>query len=270
MSIFERLTNRVKGPQRELRTRLEEVELAARFVSSAVNLRPRLGKMLNWPVLGSYDRERVVEFSGFHEVNEAAVVSSLLVICYGTLEKYVGDLIEHSAYALGEACASVTELPESIIVENIFRTGRAFLSIKRNERSMDFEFASLAENVVSCELGKGAFVLNGLCFRYELGVITPENFDKGMGRLGIRVNWDRFGGDPEIKKVLGMTKTRECTKQLRKEIVALVRDRNAIAHAGCADSSRSVVDVCRYTRLLPRFCVVMTEQVGKEMDVMVA
>lgn len=96
--------------------------------------------------------------------------------------------------------------------------------------------------------------------------MSPANLTRVLGRLGVSLQWDSFGRDSQIRAVLGLPRTRDCAKAIEADVENLAVDRNSIAHTGQTQRSRDIEDVRRYVRVLPRSCLVLTEQVAKQMD----
>ena len=266
MNISESLREQIKGPKRELDARLSEVETAASFLMTALRLRPRLGRTVRWDTIDQRDQSLAQRFLAFRDVNRDPLIASLLVICYGALEGYVCEMIERTVRTVNAVCESVDDIPKSLLMENVFRTGRAYLTAKRQRGHIEFDFPDLARTLAKCRPGNPEFVLNAECFRYEVGVVSPSNLSRALARLGVDLEWDSFGRDEHIREVLGFTGTRQCAKAMEKEVEDLVIDRNSIAHTGQTRTSRDFDDVRRYARVLPRFCLVLTEQVARQVD----
>ena len=266
MRISDYLQREIVAPKRELDAQLAEVESAADLVSKAVSLRPRLNGMLNWELLAGDERRLATEFMELRDANSRAVLNSLFVICYGSLEKFVRELVERSIAAVNSGCRRIEEMPEFLINENIFRTGQVLQTVKVQKTSRSYDFIALADALSSCKVGSTEISLNAECFPFQHGIVTPGNIDKLLARLGVTLNWDRFGSDAEIRDALGEQKTRECSKAVNRAVTELVDARNIVSHTGGLELEKNVEDVRKYTKLLPPFCAVLTQEVGKQMD----
>ena len=266
MRISELLRREIAAPKQELDAQLAEVETAADLVSKAISLRPRLNGMLNWASLAKDEQQLATEFMGLREATSRAVLNSLFVTCYGSFEKFVRELVERSVAAVNSRCKRMEDLPECIIKENIFRTGQVLQTVKTQRTPRSYDYIALARALGACKVGSTEVLLNAECFPFEHGIVSPENINKLLERLGVALNWDRFGSNREIKDALGEQKTRECSKAVQKAVSELVDARNIVAHTGGLELEKNVEDVRKYTRLLPPFCCVLTNEVGEQMD----
>lgn len=267
MSISDELAGRMSGPKRALDARLGEAETAAKFVGTALSLRPRLGRAaIPWDSLSGEDRELTQRFLSARDVSADPLIPSLLVICYGAFEAYINEMIKRAADAVGATRTAIDKLPESLLVENVFRTGRAYLTAKAESAHKRFDFPALARALAACEPGNREFSLNAECFGYEIGVVSLENLRRALARLGVDLNWDSFGRDADIRRILGHDSTRRCAKAVETTVQDLVRDRNVISHTGYTHDTRDVDDICRYAQVLRRFCRILTDEVAAQMD----
>ena len=96
--------------------------------------------------------------------------------------------------------------------------------------------------------------------------MSPDNLEKFLGRVGVNVNWDRFGAEGSIKEVMGETGTRACAKAVREAVDFLVMGRNVVSHTGSLDGELDDRTVLKFTRLLPPLCSVLVKEVGKQLD----
>ena len=266
MRISEYFQREIADPKRELEAQLREIELTAQFVSKAVALRPRLSRFLNWESIEAHDRPLVSEFVGLRDANSGAVLNSLLVVCYGTFEKFIGELVERLVEAVNQGCKRIEDVPTTIFRENVYLTGRVFQTIKGQEHLKEYDYLRLAKALSTCEKERTDFILNSECFSYQAGIMTSSNLERLLGRMGIGLNWDGFGSHEEIKSILGVRRTRDSSKALRKSLDELVRVRNIVSHTGEMNLVRDVEEVGKYAKLLRTFCTLLALHVGAQIE----
>ena len=114
------------------------------------------------------------------DVSGDPIVSSLLVICYGALEGYVSQMIERAVEAVGATCASIDELPESLLVENVFRTGRAYLTAKDGGGHRRFDFPALARALAGVRTRKPRVLAQRRLFRLRDRGCEPRKLEEGV------------------------------------------------------------------------------------------
>ena len=266
MSISNFFESAVAEPLKELNAKLAEVEAAANFVTAAAVLRPRLGKIVSWERLQKYEKEIASDFIRQRDANSRTVFISLVVICYGSLEDFSREIVERAVGAINAAGDKVGTIPEAIFEENIYRTGQVLQSVRAKRTIRKYDFMELARNLGSCDMAGGLVTLNAECFSFEQGSASPDSIDSSLARVGVRLDWDRFGACSEIQNVLGESRTRDCANAAREAVENLVRTRNLVSHTGGLDIEVSEEDVLRYARFLPPFCGVLVKEVGKQLD----
>ena len=255
-------------PKRQLVAQLAEIEAIIRLISTAISLRPRLSSMLRWDSIVDHEQKLAADFMKNREADARTVLKALLVVSYGLLENFVKELVERAVQALNSGCKDPAKLSQSILDENIFRTGQVLQTVKTGSRTtgIEYDLSELAQGLTSCLPPNLPLSLNAACFSFGHGIVTPDNLDKLLDRLGVNLDWDRFGADTRIQKILGQTHTRDCSKETRRAVEALVRDRNIVSHTGDLNRDLVAEEVEKYTRLLPAFCEVLTVEVGRQMD----
>jgi len=266
MSISSYLDAAVADPKRELEAKLAEVEAAARLVSMATYLRPRLGAMIRWEGLNGSEKELLEEFIRLHDANSRTVLVSLIVICYGSLEDFVRALVERAVLAINATGIDLEKLPVSIFGENIYRTGQVLQTVKTQRTTTNYDYIALAKSLGSCDKDSATLMLNAECFSFGQPIVSPDGIENALARVGVSLNWDRFGADSVVKNVLGQSKTRDCAKAAKGAVEDLVEARNIVSHTGALEGELSEQDVCKYARFLPPFCGVMVKEVGKQLD----
>lgn len=266
MSISSFLNTAVADPKRELEAKLAEVEAAARLVSIATHLRPRLNTMIRWEEIQDKEKELVNGFVRLQDADSRTVLISLVVVCYGSLEDFVRELVERSVLAINTVGVSLDKLPDSVFDENIYRTGQVLQTVKNKKTNRKYDFIALAKRLGSHDEGSGTLLLNAECFSFGHAIVSPEGIENALARVGVSLDWDRFGANSMVRDVLGQTKTRDCAKAVRGTVEDLVKARNMVSHTGGLEGELTEEDVCRYARFLPPFCGVMVKEVGKQLD----
>ena len=266
MSISSRLVAEIATPSMELEAKLAEVEATLSLVSAAIQIRPRLSRMLRWDGLGNYERQLTNQFVGVRDVSTRMVLTGLMVVCYGSLERFLKELVERAVSVLNEECAKLDELPAGIRQENVFRTGQALQTVKDPGNWAEYDYMGLAKSLGSCEDGSIDYSLNARCFTFAQKVMSPTNIDLLLERIGVRLNWDCFGRDDDIKRTFGQTRTRDCSKAVRESVGFLVRVRNVASHTGDLDVELEKQHIDMYVKLLPPFCAILVAEVGKQLE----
>lgn len=266
MTISNALQKSVKAPTEKLQLSLNDISATTQLFSRASRLRPRLREMLRWENLQADERRLVQDFIGHREANENAIALSLVVVCYGLLEKFVRELLERTVKVIDSELEDFNELPEQLTSENIYRTGIALQSIKSNSPHVTFDFALLARNLGTCYPNSDSYTLNASCFSIGHGILTPRNMEQIFQRIGVKIDWDRFGSNTDLKKLLKEPRTRDCAKAIRNFLEELVKKRNIVAHSGGLEIVVGESEFEAVTEIIPIFCKILVEQVSSELE----
>lgn len=100
MSISSTLNAEIVGAERELVAKLSEVEATVALMSASITMRPRLGGMLNWDSMRDYEKGLAREFIQLRDASLPTTLKSLLVVCYGSFEHFVRELVEKAVFAV--------------------------------------------------------------------------------------------------------------------------------------------------------------------------
>ncbi len=266
MPISSTLDAEIISAERELIAKLSEVEATIALMSASITLRPRLGGMLNWDSMQDYERELATEFMQLRDASLPTTLRSLLVVCYGSFEHFVRELVEKAVFAVSQQCDEIEDVSEKIRHENVFRTGQVLQSVKGGTTYREYDYIDLARTLGSCHEGGADFALNATCFSFSHGIMSPENMGRFLGRMGVAVDWDRFGAEGSIRELMGEQRTRACAKAVRESMEFLVKGRNIVSHTGNWEGELDDKTVLKFTKLLPPLCSVLVNEVGRQLD----
>lgn len=253
MSISELLEVEVIDARRELEAKLADVDSTLHLLSTAIMLRPRLSDMLRWEVLQGYEQKLAEDFIEQRDASLRTASMCLLVVCYGSFENFLRELVEGAILAISSGCDAFEKIPERLRRENIYWTGQVLQTVKSTGARGEYDYTNLARALGTCVSGELKFSLNASCFSFSHGIMGPDNMERFLDRMGVRVDWDRFGGEEQMKDVMGERRTRDCTRAVRRTVESLVRMRNIVSHTGSFDADASTDQVSQYTKLLPLF-----------------
>ena len=266
MNLSDALVSEINAPYKELSAKLEGVVSVCRFMDDSLRVRPRLGKMLNWENLDQAEQELATSFISTRDVNDQIFYSSLYILSYGVLEAFIRKVVERAVEVISKCDSKFEELPVQLQNENIFRTGVALQSIRKPSDYYKIEYYKLVDNLGTCVRGNDNFILNCEVFSFNHGVLTPDNIDKLFARIGIEIKWDTFGGNPNLKSLLGETRTRDCTKSVKQYISESVKKRNVIAHTGMTGEQVTKEELDMVARFISLFADVLYKYIADQIE----
>ena len=139
--------------------------------------------------------------------------------------------------------AKKTEKPldERLSKANIYHTGVVLTKIydgKINGIKVDFD--GHVERLHGCMASGGPYELNSEAFTFYLGNCTSERVESLFKDIGLPGPFcDALGANPELRKCLQTTKSRETLKLARDRLDQYIESRNEIIHGSGA--SRTIV-----------------------------
>jgi hypothetical protein len=262
VSLSDALIREIDAQHRQLNAAMAELGLTAEFARTAFRLRPRLNPMLSWGILQDDDKGLVQNFLDGGGANQAAFFNGLSLVAYGVYENFVVELVGRSALVMARHAGRFDEYP--LCDEHIFRTGQALRSIKGRRRE-GFDYFLLAKNLATCVPGNQAFTINHHVFADDRGSMDVDQIDNLFKRLGLDLDWDRFGAVPDLQDLLGRSGTRNCTNETKRFLNSAVAVRNKIAHTGTGDVDAGM-GVHKLMRFYPIFLAVLVTTVGHSLD----
>lgn len=212
--------------------RLDEVQISAKFVSTAAALRPRLGRVLNWDEqLGQQELALARGFMDAKDVRYAIIYAALFVAISAAFERFCRQLIEAALRAKVQG-VTYDEIEGTLGTQNRKLTGRILSAIDSPRDHLSFNYDDLVSNLASCRSDTASFQLNEAVFSAMVTGGAPGILERALRNIDVENWWDDVGADPELQKVLGTRKSRETSNHAERRLAELSRWRNLIAHAG--------------------------------------
>lgn len=250
---------------RELDATLGDVRSTLRFVKAAAHLRPRLGKMGAWDGLDPDSVRAVQAYVDEKAFQPDTTYRGLYIVLYGALEQFARRLIRDAIVLIDATVGGFDDLDERLKIQNVYRTGQALATIGDPPDHMNLDYEELCRRIGTCIKGSSSFCLNADAFSLFYSNLTPARLEDVLNRLGIKANWDVFGGNADLKVLVGRTKTRDAAKAIRRRLSEFTRTRNRLAHNGSAGVIITDVDVEETMEFLKLFSKSLADLVDKEL-----
>jgi hypothetical protein len=253
-------------PFKELTAYLDEIEKCFMFMDDSNRIRPRLGGLVNWNNIDQDARNKVTSFIDQRDIRMEIFFHSLYVIVHASLELFTRELMEKSVIALNQSELAYSDIPESIQHEHIYHTGLVLQTIKKPLDHYTFDYDQLSKNLGSCFSDSKSCTLNSESFSFNIGTLTPINIERLFDRICIKIDWDLFGRNINMKKIFGVTSTRKCAKSIQEALKTMVRKRNRIVHTGGATLEVGRVELQQQLQFVPVFAEILIENIAKQID----
>lgn len=219
------------APLDELKTRIGELKADLGFVTLAAQLRPRIGKVVQWQAAG--DAVRLVrQFMDAKSSRPEGLYGPLLIRLLAAFERYLRMLIIQSVEHRAAEVETFDDLPRKLSNRNIVLTGRLLVAIESPRDHLTLDIESLVANLATCKRGSGAFRLNAQAFSATVTGAGPDVIEKGLGNVDVSDWWDDVGGNTTLAGLLGTKGARATGGRARERLKELWRWRNHLAHGG--------------------------------------
>ena len=214
----------------DLDRQLDVLRADITFVRLAVQLRPRLGSVVQWQATGE-ETELAKRFMNASSNNPEGVYGALLVRLLACFERYVRNTITEVVLKKSRA-ASYDEVESTIGYRNLVLTGRLLSSLDTPRDHLVVDVDELIENLATCRRGSSAFRLNPVAFSSTLISVTPSTLEKAFDNVNIKDWWDKIGASKSVAGLLGTKGARATGEQAKERLKELARWRNHLAHGG--------------------------------------
>lgn len=218
-------------PLQELQTEIEALKADVEFVRLASQLRPRVGKVLQWQAQGE-ETNLAKRFIESRPSGVEAIYGPLLVRLLATLERYMRNTIGHVIEHRVASAPDYESLEGALGQRNLVLTGRLLSTLDAPRDYLKLDVEELVRNLASCKRGSREFKLNAVAFSSALGGVSPTFLEKAFDNLDIRGWWDRIGANGDVMKLLGTKGARATGDQAKERLTELAKWRNQIAHGG--------------------------------------
>lgn len=220
------------APLSELDTQVQSLRSDLEFIRVALQLRPRLGGMLDWKNLGQDAQQLATQFMGTKFSQPEDIYGALLVRLMAGFERFLRALVARVVTQKAAAAKSYDDIAETLGMRNLVLTGRLLGTLDDPRDHLMIDPQALVENLVSCKKGNRSFKLNTQAFSATVTGVTPKQIDNALKTMEKENLWDLIGADPQVRSTLGTPRSRETGNLAKERLKELSRLRNEIAHAG--------------------------------------
>lgn len=173
--------------------------------------------------------------------------ASVIVHVYGSLEKYVEDLAEHTARAIGRSWAAYASLPQ-VVRDGHSKVTLATLSALAEKRYRGRSTTQgLLATWTSCEAGAPDWTLNAECYRAHTANIRTSTISSMFGALGVGDVASLAIGDGELKQ---FCREHDLGEDASFFLEDLAERRNGVAHGEVPDDLLSLPRLEHYVEAL--------------------
>lgn len=218
-------------PLEDLAARIAELKADLAFVTTASQLRPRLGEILAWG--GPKETLHVAQqFMSAKEARSEGIYGPLLIRLMAVFERYLRLLIIEGVEYRTSIANTFDEIPTKLANRNLILTGRILANIENPRDYLTFNVDGLIVNLATCKAGSTSFSLNPQVFSATVMGVNPKAIEKALESIDVSECWDPVGSDASLEKLLGTKGARATGSQAADRLKELSRWRNHLAHGG--------------------------------------
>ncbi len=249
------------GALTELKAALDEIGIAAAFVAKAIEVQPRLGRMLQWDGLSAPDKHMAQAFMD-HEQGRHPIYEGLIARSVATFEWFLRRCVRDTVRHVNEKQLEFDRVSLHLRDRNRHCAGRALTTIYTPSDSLNIDFDALCRELGTCVPGSQPVSLSADVFAAAVSGMSVDRMEDVFVLLGARLDWDRIGAHAKVKAVLKLTKPREAAAEAKRRLKETQRMRNQYAHMGPGPGTATGDDVANAAAFLEALATAFKEHLG--------
>lgn len=247
--------------EKEVTTAISDVRSAYTFVKAAHAIRPALSGIVDWVNVGPHPKKLVTDFVSQNDCNIEVLFNGMMISIASSLEAYLRRLIRDSVAAICKKTTSYNMLQPRFRDLHLISSGYALISLHDPPVESNYDFELICRNLGNCHSKSEVLTLNDGVFHTKISGLTRKSIDEGLDRINIKIDWDSFGRNQDLKRILQATGTRECTRQTVEWLDGFVTKRNKIAHTGIAGYLTQQSELEQTLAIVPHFVSVLADAI---------
>lgn len=246
----------------QIESYISEIEQCLEFTKTSIESRPQLTNIVAWERITPTQRELVQRFLSYSDIRPELVFRSLYVSAHAFFESLIREIASKTIDFISEV-STRESLSDSILNENIYRSGQALVTVKNPLVQHNFNYGDIAKNVSrTCEDDADVF-LNSDAMTMSIGNITAENIDNLFRRVAIPIGWDAISNDRDLMKLHGVKRVRDSANATKQVLSDMVTNRNRIAHEGAHASDVTLPDLEFQLKFIRIFSLIFLAHIEK-------
>lgn len=212
---------------------VRQIECGVRFVQAAGDIKRCAVDAIDRVNGKAYAIANLDNFIAMGDFPEQQYCNANFISLVAGFEEFLRQTLESAVTAKARAVKSFDDLGTPAHDLHMKATG-LLLTQKANppQQLRSVDFFQICRNIGTCIPGAKAFTLNPEALSIQSNLLDLEGFMETLKKFGYNINWDRLGADAELKKCMGLKRTRDAANLLKQYLAEMVRQRNRVAHTG--------------------------------------
>jgi hypothetical protein len=162
------------------------------------------------------------------------LLNSFYLTMVSGFEEYLREKIREATRRYSTTNRKYSEVEEAVRRTHVRESARLLRRMDSPPDYLMLNVDDLCRGLGSCVPNSEYVLLNPDAFADVESLVLLETFGERLAVFGIDLSLDVLGSDSAVKSALNLprAKTREASKALHTELVAMRRNRNRIAHTG--------------------------------------
>lgn len=223
---------------------VRQIEQGILFVQAAGAVKRCVADVIDRVNGKSYALKEMDKFLKMGDYPEQQPCNANYMSLVAGFEEFLRETLNSTITARSQAVKSFDDLGTPAHDLHMKATGTLLArKAKPPQQLRALDFFQVCRNIGTCIPGAANFTLNTEAISIQDSLLDLESFMDTLQKFGYKITWDTLGENSEIKKCLGVTRTRDSANQLRKILAEMVKQRNRVAHTGSSsDITPAVLD----------------------------
>ncbi len=213
----------------EFQTAIDLMLSMSLFVEVATQLRPRLGRQVNWQSLDDAEKLLVQSFIKMEPTLALSEEGTTLRIC-AQFENFLRRIIRDAALEISLRKVKAEGLKPPLLAKNRHFAGMLLSKVLYSD-GVTRDYDRLCREIGTCTPGS-VVTLSGESLAESLENISPASIDLLFELFGHKLNWDKIATHAVFAAARKQEGTRELAKAIKERLSELHKLRNRLAHSG--------------------------------------
>ena len=211
---------------------LNGINKQAEFFALAIKLRMRSANVFFIDQLNDEDKPLVSKFRAGVPANGSLTFEALYAsICFH-FEEFIREAHRVIVEDINALYSRVDDVFPSLFQNHVTATGEILARHQRDARAAKVDVNMYARNVGGCVPQSATYKLNSDAFTFYLHGVSTSEIENVFNKIGMKIDWDAFGRNNDLKAFFGGGGVREVRKQIVNFIDEFVSNRNRLVHRG--------------------------------------
>ena len=172
------------------------------------------------------------QFIALKDYNLEVGFNGMMISLTSSFEEFLRRLIRDGIADICKKITPYSKLKPRLQQHHLVSSGYALITLPNPPVESNYDYDLICQNLGNCHTNSENVTLNGNVFHSKLSSLTQKTINEALDRINISIDWNRFGQNAGLRKVLRVDGKRDGTKETIVWLDEFVKKRNRIAHTG--------------------------------------